>query len=471
MITHKSTGLEFKTKPWKHQFDALVFLLSHVHGALYTDPGSGKSKVMVDLIHNAKFKKVLIVAPKHVCQVWPSQFTKHGLNQSEYDVFDLSTRSVDSASGVVKKSKNCLGRSIIFVVNYDRVWREPLKRRLLAVKWDAVICDESHRIKAPGSRCSWALSALRDRAAHRYLMTGTPLAQNPTDIYAQYRFLDPSIFGTRYDDFCARYQNVDVFVSQKVGFTVLRKDDPYVNLQELHDKMFSVAFSCKVDLSLPGQHYIDVEYPASSKVQQRYNKLIDTSVIETSRGTLTANNALALMLRLQQILSGYLVVEDDDGQKHTQIIDRRRVETLQELLMSLGAEPVVLFLKFKQDFKLIKAMLSANNWSFSELSGSTDTLQRWLEGKTQMLLVQHQSGSEGVDFTRSRYVVYYSHHHSLALYKQSLKRVHRPGQDHAVTYYSIIAKRKKGRSIDELIRLAHERNDDIIQSILRGEIE
>ena len=71
------TGFTMKTKPWEHQLKALAYLYERNTGALYTKPGSGKTKVMIDLIINRGFKRVLVVAPKKPCDVWPSQFKLH----------------------------------------------------------------------------------------------------------------------------------------------------------------------------------------------------------------------------------------------------------------------------------------------------------------------------------------------------------------------------------------------------------
>ena len=70
-------GFTMKTKPWEHQLKALIYLYDRDAGALYTKPGSGKTKVMIDLIINRGFKRVLVVAPKKPCDVWPSQFKLH----------------------------------------------------------------------------------------------------------------------------------------------------------------------------------------------------------------------------------------------------------------------------------------------------------------------------------------------------------------------------------------------------------
>ena len=125
MLVHKPTGLKFKTKPWKHQLEALKFLLNQGFGALYTDMGSGKTKVMVDLVNNAGYHKTIIVAPKKVCRVWPKEFATHSLDQS-ISVVDVSDLEGVRKCGVVKELLKLDGKFVV-VVNYDSVWREPFR--------------------------------------------------------------------------------------------------------------------------------------------------------------------------------------------------------------------------------------------------------------------------------------------------------------------------------------------------------
>jgi len=91
------------------------------------------------------------------------------------------------------------------------------------------------------------LTLLGRRTKHRYLVTGTPLSQSPLDIYAQYRFLDPSIFGTNYNNFKEEYANYE---KHNGGYPVLNKKTPYKNLDILEKKMFSVALTSLYQIRL-----------------------------------------------------------------------------------------------------------------------------------------------------------------------------------------------------------------------------
>ena len=466
----------FKTKPWEHQLKALEYLYKRDAAALYTDMGTGKTKVMIDLIINRGFKRVLITCTSKGCDVWQREFAKHSNLQPEM-VLNLSGVSTANKVTMIKSTPlrtilNNKNNTLIIICNYEGVWREPFASLLLTKKLgiDCVICDESHRIKSPGSKCSRFLTKIGKRVPHRYLVTGTPLAENPVDIYAQYRFLDQSIFGTRLDDFRNQYENLDVDRTTQVGYRILDSKQPYKNLDELHEKMFSCAFKADSSLKLPSQRNIVTKFRISSKAEKAYKELTKEGVLEYQSGTLEVENILNMSQRQQQIVSGYVPVISDEGESRYINIDSSRCEVLEELLQGLPKnEPVVIFAKFRKDLKNIKSVCEKLSRGYSELSGEVDTEPDWQNGKTQILGVQYSSGSEGIDLTKSRYCIYYSYTTSLAQYLQSKKRIHRPGQTRSVVYYHITAQLSKGTSIDEKIVTALKGKKDVVDYIMEFE--
>ena len=453
---------------------ALDFLYNRNIGALYTDMGTGKSKVMIDLIVNKKFPLTLIVCTKKGCNNWVKQINIHA-NFSSKNVTNLTNLSTNQKTTLIKeilknypKNHPKIGSSIL-ICNYDSVWREPFSKYLLKLPIDCIICDESHRIKTPSSKCSKFLSKLGKNSPNRYLVTGTPLAENPTDIYAQYRFLDPAIFGTSLTLFRGRYENLDVSRTTQVGYRVLDKREPYINLEELKEKMFSIAFMAKSEVKLPKRLNIVQSFKLSQKEIECYKNITKNQAIEFEDGLMTVENILSLSLRQQQITSGFIPILDDDfnpiGNKE---IGTSKLEMLKELLENLPKnEPVVIFAKFRYDLDSIKKLCKSLDIGYSEISGATDEEDDWQSGKTQVLGVQYASGSESITLTRAHYCIYYSLTYSLSQYRQSKKRIHRPGQEHKCIYYYLIAELDKGKTIDRTIVDALIKKGDIVDSIVQ----
>lgn len=471
---------KFKTEPWEHQLAALTFLMGRSIAALYTDMGTGKSKVMIDLIVNKGFKFVLICCTHKGCGVWVEQFRRHSYLASE-SVLDLSKYSTRGKVGVVqeKLSERNLKPStepLVLVCNYEGVWREEfanfLMRKRVAI--DCVICDESHRIKSPSSKVSRFLTKLGRKVNNRYLVTGTPLAENPVDVYAQYRFLDPTIFGTRLQDFKDEYLNFDVVRSMRVGFPILDAKQPYKNLDVLKHKMFECAFLAKSSLKLPKRLNIVTPFEVSDRCSELYTELEKEGILELRKGdregTMAVTNTLTMSLRKQQLVSGFVKVTDEQGQNSIVTVDTSRRDVLKDLLQSLEHdEPVVVFAKYTKDLRNVRETCAKLKRGYSELSGKEDTEREWQAGRTSVIGVQYTSGSESVDLTRARYCIYYSLTYSLAQYEQSKKRIHRPGQERNVVYYHLISRFGRRKTIDEVILTALRKKKDVVQYIMEVE--
>ena len=119
---------KLKTNPWAHQWKALDYVMTRDEAAIFTDMGSGKTKIMIDLIVNRGFSLVLIIGTKKSCDVWEKEFEIHS---------DIPKNCVNNLSGVPTPSKVSImkeklssgenrGVPVVFIMNYEAVWRDPL---------------------------------------------------------------------------------------------------------------------------------------------------------------------------------------------------------------------------------------------------------------------------------------------------------------------------------------------------------
>lgn len=470
-------GLKFKTKPWEHQILALQFLMSRKQAALYTDMGTGKSKIMIDMIVNKGYKFVLIACTNKGCEVWEKQFRLHSYFSPRL-VLNLSGKPTTKKVQVIDQTLSHLRQgqmsgTLVVLINYEGIWRDKFANYLLrkTVPIDCVICDESHRIKSPASKCSRFLARLGRKVDDRYLVTGTPLAENPMDAYAQYRFVDPSIFGTNYTLFKERYQNVDLRRSMAVGYTVLDKKNPYKNLDELREKVFSIAFKMPSSVKLPKQNNRIRHFRISEKATQVYKRMCEDGIVKNGEWYCEAENALTLQIRKRQIASGFVSTVNDVEEKRIFRLDTTRREVLSDILDSLApSEPVVVFAQYTYDLRQVRSACQSSGRKYSELSGREDTEAQWQTGKSTVLGVQFSKGSESADFTRARYLIYYTMTDRLALYLQSKKRIHRPGQTRPVYYIHLVADTCDGEpTIDSVVMEAVKLKKDIVDYVMEKE--
>lgn len=422
-------------KPWKHQETAALWAGKRPASMLALDMGTGKTFTALMTL-NALARPVRVV--------------------------DVSSGpSAKRAEDLSYALTHASGDTLIVVVNYDSVWRGKLGSVIEGVRWSAIVLDESHRIKAPGGRASRWLAKLASRhpSAKRLCLTGTPMPHSPLDLYGQFRFLDPSVFGTSFTRMRARYAVCDMRFPSKVK--------QWINQDELSAKLDEHSWRVTADevLDLPEAIHETISVELSPKARAFYRSLEKKMVAEIEQGTVTVSNALTHLLRLQQATSGYTVLDNGAQSIGVESIDGTpdKRKALSDWLEDLPqAEPIVVFARFRCDLDQIKAAAEDAGRSYSEVSGSTKTLEEWQAGSTSVIGVQVQSGGAGIDLSRSAYCVYYSVGFSLGDYEQSLARLRRPGQTRCVRYYHMVAR----NTVDEDVYSALKDRRNVIDAVL-----
>lgn len=439
--------------PWPHQQAAYDFVKSRPYGAMLAMAmGTGKSRVAIDLIQTSDARRILIACPKSVIQVWPSEFEKHACDLSRFQIVALDHGTV--AQRTAQAAIESGARTTVVIGNYEMMWREPFRSWALAQDWDVVINDESHRIRGPGSKVSRFMATLGTRVGYRLALTGTPMPHSPLDLYAQMRFVDPTIFGTRVDAFKLRY----CFMGGFSGYQILG----WQHLDELHDKFYQAAFRVSSDvLHLPPEVDTMRYTVLEPKAKKHYKELQKNFITATARGEVTVSNALTKLLRLAQITGGWLKHEDGAYEA----VSTAKLDLLNDTLDDLPVDvPTVIFCRFHRELDAVHGLLRARGRTVAELSGRHNHLGAWQAGAFDDLVVQIQAGAEGNDLTRSHYTIYFSQGLSLGNYQQSRKRTSRPGQTAAqTTFIHLIAR----GTVDETIYRTFARNGDLIQTVLR----
>lgn len=217
------------------QKDAIVALINRPGGLLLCDEmGLGKTISAIGSLNNMKtWEKVLIVAPKSLLNMWESELERWLVVDE-----DSKTIGVATAKGGIPTHVNVL------LMNYDIVekYRQDIDQM---GPWDVLICDECHYIKNGESRRTKAIlgdviSAGTKKEAIparlKWFLTGSPILNNPIELYPLLRALDPhgkAISQLReHEEFCDRYCG--------------RRDTPWgvtykggKNLSELREKLRS----------------------------------------------------------------------------------------------------------------------------------------------------------------------------------------------------------------------------------------
>ena len=449
-------GFRYKQRPWEHQYFATAFAYNSDAAMLHMHMGTGKTKVVLDTIAARRHQLVLILCPKAVIRVWNKEVEKHAAVPMVMSRVSTTAakRTVAQKASQINYEISYAGQPLLVVLNYEAAWHEPLASLILKLDWDCVVFDESSKIKAPGGRASRFCA--RIPARHRLALTGTPMPHSPLDIYAQYRAVDPGIFGSSFIKFRAQYGVMGGYQGKVVV--------DFQNQDDMRRRIDEIRFEVRDDaLDLPPIQTVDVPVSLGTKAVRHYGELSEEFITGVHEGTVTASNALVRLLRLQQVTSGYLPVEDEDTGEVTLVeLGHEKADALQELLESASNEPVVVFCRFRHDLDIIRKIAESLDRTFGEISGRTNDLDDWDLGEIDVLGVQIQAGGMGIDLTRARYSIYFSLGFSLGDYQQSVARIHRPGQTKPVTIYHLVAV----GTVDQSIIASLEKKRDVIREIL-----
>lgn len=448
--------IKYRTRPWDHQIVGTKMIMANESTVLMWDMGTGKTKSVIDAMCNLECTPVLIVCPKSVIDVWITQIDKHKCNDMQVVALSATTNKEKADQLITQMNMaRSVDKQFVAIVNYESVWRPFLAKAILDRTWGMVVLDECHKIKSYRSKASQFMLRVRRNIHKRVGLSGTLMPHGPVDIFAQYRFFDPELFGWSLTRFRSRYCIMGGYQGKEIL--------GYRNMDELHDKIFSIAHRVKKEdvLDLPEATHQFRSVELSDNGQKAYDQMQNRLIVEIKSGEVKASNGLVKLLRLQQITSGFLSHEDV-----CETIDTSKYDELLNIFEDIGKrESIVVFAQFRADLIAIKQATEKSLRQYFELSGSVNELGSWKDADVGAILgTQIQAGSLGVDMTRARYAVYYSTGLNRGNYEQSLARLHRPGQKHNVTYLHIAAK----GTVDYAIYGAFKAGARIVETVLEG---
>lgn len=414
------------------------------------------------LYNLGKIDRVLVVAPTSVCSVWP-----HDLNQ--FAAFSWEARVL---LGDKKKRLKALNELEnwpfkalrIAVINYESTHRDGIFEALAAYKPDLIVCDESQRIKNPSAAQSKALHKLGDAAPFRMILSGTPVQNNAVDLYSQYRFLDPAVYGANFYAFKNRYCIMGGYGQhQIVG---------YRNMDELVEKEHSVAYRVTKEecLDLPQQTFINRYVQFTDAEQAIYEQLRKSSFLELETGeNVTATTILTMYLRLMQLTGGFLTADESTRPKQ---VNTAKLDALADIVDDYvvdAGKKLVIFARFRAEIAAIENLLRLRKIQYGSIYGDVPMEER---GKivedfqtnpdTKVFVAQIQTAGLGITLHAASTAVFYSYDYNYANYAQALARIHRIGQRLPVTYIHLVV----DGSIDEKILAALENKEDMAKTVV-----
>ena len=472
---------DFKTKPFQHQLETFEATKDRPWYAIFWEQGTGKSKLTLDtaghLYCEGKVDTLFVIAPNGVHRNWTAEEVHAHWNDNLLD--RTETFTYHSSKAKTKKSQVAAERAMahkglsVVAMSYD-AFRTPagktFAKQLLTRRRCFYVLDESARIKSPQAQRTKLILASAKYATYKRILTGTPVAAGPFDIYTQMRFLDADYWKPRGLGNYTMFKNY--FARWRQGEANGRKFPilvDYQNLDELHDIIKNDSSRVLKDdvLDLPPKLYSKRFFSMTAKQGKLYRALRDDFMAELDGSTVNAALAITRLMRLQQIACGYVTVDREvpavfglDVQKEIVDIDDKneRLATLLEVVEDLPHKAII-WARFRRDIDLIcqalgdRAVRFDGDTTVEEKAHAVDSFQKGELGKSpQFFVANAQAAGEGLTLTAAKTVIYYNNTFKLSERLQSEDRAHRISQDRPVQYIDIVAEHTVDSHIIQALR-------------------
>jgi SNF2 family DNA or RNA helicase len=461
---------------WDHQRKAIERAKQVANLAIFADVGTGKSRTLIEIIRwhcntERRIVPTLILGPLIVCAQWKREFAKFSkVPESQIVVLDQAGAKRLKQFSMAKERHH---GNFVAVTNYEALLTEGFREALQAWDPSVLVLDESHRCKDPSSRRVKYLKPIADKAAHTYLLTGTPVLNTPMDLFAQYLLMDGGeTFGRNFFKFRLEYF-YDANAARKGSRTYFPDWRIQPNaIERFQAKMAATAVQARKSecLDLPPLVEIDLEIDMGPEQRRAYEEMKRHYVTQVQNQLITAQLAITQALRLRQILAGF--IQDGDGPAQFFEDNPRLAATLEkvESLVEQG-QKVIIWTEFKPTYALLERELVRRGITPTFLTGEQSAtekdanVQAFCKGDVPVLISNARAGGTGVNLIEASASVYYSRSYSLGDLEQSRARNYRGGSEmHTkVTHYNFITK----GTLDEVIKETLASKGDVAQALLR----
>lgn len=440
----------FKTKPLDHQFEALQRCIVQDNYALLMDPGTGKSKVMIDdascYFLEGHCNAALVICPNSIKSNWKEEIEKHSSIATDIFVYDPSLKE-KYANWMTEPFADGLKWAIMSVESFSQGDAYKYAERFGFINRAVVYVDESSRIKSHDANRTKAITRIGRNFKRRRIATGTAITKGPQDLYSQYSFMDVDIIGgSSYYAFRNRYCVMGGYKQKQIVGTQ--------NEEELLQLIAPYTFrASKAEcLDLPPKVYQIRKVEPNPQQKLAYKELKKDGYTEFDGSAASFTNVLVRDLRLQQISSGFFpgakVVDGAivDGAVQLEPFSGKnpKVEELLQVVDEIDGK-VIVWCRFQKEVQLVAAALSkiaptVTFFGLNTTEENTAARQRFMLDPDVRFFVGTQSaGGIGITLVSASTVVYMSNTFMLDDRIQSEDRAHRIGQkSESVLYIDIL---------------------------------
>ncbi|AYY11536.1 DEAD/DEAH box helicase [Actinobacteria bacterium YIM 96077] len=458
---------------WLHQLTSIG-----LGACLADDMGLGKTITVIALhLHRQSNPSTagttLVVCPASVMSNWEREIARfapgtpvrryHGSRRR------LARDLEDSAGGFVITTYATLRSDVADAVDHDD---DDDGATLTTAPWSMIIADEAQHMKNPQSKTARAMRSVP--APARVALTGTPIENNLSELWAILDWATPGLLGSHA---AFRRRWADPIESGRLEPERRRAADeatkqlnrlvgPFLLRRRKSDPGIAPELPSKIETDRP--------FPLSAEQVALYDRVTRETMerIRSSRGMERRGLILALLTALKQICN-----HPAQYQKQPLGAAGRsgKLDLLDELITNITAsdDAVLVFTQYVAMARLLEEHFAQRGVPVQVLHGGTpveqreEMVRRFQESppaETPVFVLSLKAAGTGLNLTRAGHVVHYDRWWNPAVEEQATDRAYRIGQDRSVHVHRLIAEGTVEDRITTLMRHKRELADAVLAS-------
>jgi len=421
--------MALKLRPY--QDDAADFLYERDRAMILAPVGAGKTAItltaMQAMLNDGLVKRWLVVAPKRVCtDVWPVEAPKWSSITPALAVGTPAQRNAALASAAP-----------VVVINYDN-----LDKLTSLAGFDGIVFDELTRLKNPSGKRFKALEKLLEPIRVRWGLTGSFTSNGLEDVFGQCKVIDQPLLGRSKGAFMQQYF---ICINRDFGQWTPAPGALEQVMARIQPATFVLDPGDYKD-NLPPCHVVETRVSLADRGP--YEKMKRDYVVKFGDDRVIAQNAASVTTKLQQMASGFIY--NREGPLPVHWFSSHKFDRLEELLAENQRANTIVVYNYQEELAELR-----RRFPHAQTIEDKDVIERWNAGKVELLLIHPKSAGHGLNLQHGGcHMVFVSLPWSLELYEQTVGRLHRGGQRHAVWVYVLLTE----KTIDERIWAAlHEK--------------
>ena len=467
-------SLESVLRPYQqHGVAWMQFLRDNGFGGILADEmGLGKTLQVLALLRSIQERRLSGGRPSLV--ICPTSLVFNWAAEAQRFTPELRVRVVHGSQR--KRDLEQLADADLILTSYALARRDAAAYR--ALELDALVLDEAQHIKNRSTQNAKTVKSFH--AAHRLVLTGTPLENSVGDLWSLFDFLMPGYLGTA-DDFRDRYElaitrDKEAGALQRLGRRIrpflLRRLKRDV-VKELPPKLEQIAY-CELTETQSAVYQQLLAHTRKEVLEATGEQQLAKSRMLVLTALLRLRQACCdlRLLKLEPQPDTSLAGPDDAPPPGGSIEPGGKVQLFGELLDEVldGGHRVLVFSQFTSMLALLEQELTARGVASCLLDGSTRdrgaVVSRFQSDPSiPVFLISLKAGGVGLNLTAADTVIHFDPWWNPAVEDQATDRAHRIGQTRVVTSYKLITR----GTIEEKILNLQRRKREIIEAALTGE--